>query len=69
MGLQINLDQTNFICIGQQQSDLLREGSKLIKHCTQYKYLQMKINREGTNDKLIVFPKCHQELYFYIHFL
>jgi hypothetical protein len=48
-GLEINLSK----CIGQQQSDLLLEGGELIKQFTEYKYLGMKINREGTNDSKI----------------
>jgi hypothetical protein len=41
------------MCIGQQQSDLLLEGGELIKQCPEYKYLRMKINREGTHDSKI----------------
>jgi hypothetical protein len=37
------------MCIGQQQSDLLLEEGELIKQCTEYKYLGMKINSEGTH--------------------
>jgi hypothetical protein len=52
-GLEINLDRTRCMCVGQQQSDLLLEGGELIKQCTEYKYLGTKINREGTRDSEI----------------
>jgi hypothetical protein len=51
--LELNLDKTHYMCIGQQQSDLLLEGGELIKQCTEYKYLGMKINREGKHDSKI----------------
>jgi hypothetical protein len=36
------------------RSYLLLKGGELIKQCTEYKYLGVKINREGTSDfKLI----------------
>jgi hypothetical protein len=52
-GLEINLDATHYMCIGQQQSDLLLEGGESIKQCTEYKYLGMKINREATHNSQI----------------
>jgi hypothetical protein len=51
--LELNLDKTHYMCIGQQQSDLLLEGGELIKQCTEYKYLGMKINRQGKHDSKI----------------
>jgi hypothetical protein len=41
------------MCTGKQQPDLLLEGGELIKQCTDYKYLGIKINREVTNDSKI----------------
>jgi hypothetical protein len=52
---------THNICIGQQQSDLRMEGGEVIKQCTEYKYLEMKINTEGTYNSEINYTRqlCH----------
>jgi hypothetical protein len=52
-GLEINLDRTRCMCVGQQQSDLLLEGVELLKQCTEFKYLGTKINREEKYDSEI----------------
>jgi hypothetical protein len=49
-GLEINLDKSHYMFIGQQKSDLLLEGCKLIKQCIEYRYIGRNINSEGTHD-------------------
>jgi hypothetical protein len=52
-GLEINLDKSHYMFIGQQKSNLLLEGCKLIKQCIEYRYILRNINSEGTHDSEI----------------
>lgn len=52
-GLEVNIDNTEYMCIGGQQQDLrLTTGQTIIKHCRGYKYLGMKISQDGTLDEV-----------------
>jgi len=52
-GLEVNIDKTEYMCIGGQQQDLRLATGHTIKHCSEYKYLGVKISKAGTLDEAI----------------
>ncbi|XP_030746803.1 uncharacterized protein LOC115875475 [Sitophilus oryzae] len=55
-GLEVNLNKTEYMCIGgEQQNLILEQQQQEIKHCQKYKYLGMHITNDGSLDEEI---KC-----------
>lgn len=52
-GLEVNLDKTEYMCIGGEHRDLIIENGQRIKQCKEYKYLGIKISQNGTLDEAI----------------
>lgn len=52
-GLEVNVDKTEYMCIGGKQKDLVLNNGQQIKHYQEYKYLRMKITHNGTLDGTI----------------
>jgi len=52
-GLEVNLEKTEYMCIGGEQRDLQLNNGLVIKRCTEYKYLGMKLSHNGTLDEAI----------------
>lgn len=50
-GLEINIEKTEYMCIGGEQHNLILRNGQLIKCCKKYKYLEMEITNEGTSDE------------------
>lgn len=50
-GLQVNISK--IVCIGGRQQNLIMEGGQLIKYCSEYKYLDLKITRDSRLDQSI----------------
>lgn len=55
-GLEVNLQKTEYMCIGGEQQDLILEQQQQhqqIKQCKKYKYLGMHITNDGSLDEEI----------------
>jgi len=54
MGLGVNVNKTEYMCIGGLSQDLiLQDTQQRIKLCNKYKYLAMYITNDGTTDEAI----------------
>jgi len=49
-GLTINTQKTKCLCIGVEIENLVIEGNKEVRTYKEYKYLEITLNREGTDD-------------------
>lgn len=52
-GLEVNLEKTEYMCIGGEQKDLVLNNGQKIKQCSEYKYLGMKLSQNGSLDQAI----------------
>lgn len=52
-GLEINLNKTEYMCIGGQQQNLHLENGQHIKQCEKYKYLGITLTNNGSLDDAI----------------
>ena len=52
--LEVNLNKTEYTCIGRHQQDLLPDNSQHMKRCTGHKYLGLKITQNETLHKTIL---------------
>lgn len=52
-GLEVNVTKTECMCIGGTPQNIALEDGGEIKHCEEYKYLGLKITRNGTLDTAI----------------
>jgi len=52
-GLDMNLNKTKYLCIGQTHSNLKLDKSSEIESCQEYKYLGVIFDTSGTDDKEI----------------
>ena len=50
-GLEKNTNETEYMCIGGQQQDLVLNDEITIKHCYDYEYLGTNISCDGTLDE------------------
>ncbi|XP_030751615.1 uncharacterized protein LOC115879109 [Sitophilus oryzae] len=46
-GLELNIKKTEYVCIGRQQQNLRIVTGQVIRHCSSYKYLGIKISKDG----------------------
>ena len=47
--------KTQYLCIGEDTTDIVLESGEIVAKCENYKYLGINFNKEGTNDTEI---KC-----------
>lgn len=52
-GLEVNIDKTEYMCIGEEQKDLALLNGQRIKVCKEYKYLGLKITNNELLDEVI----------------
>lgn len=52
-GLTVNLEKTEYMCIGGEQRDLVLNNGQKIKQCSEYKYLGMTLSQDGSLDQAI----------------
>ena len=52
-GLDMNLNKTKYLCIGQTHSNLKLDKDSEIESCQEYKYLGVIFDTSGTDDKEI----------------
>lgn len=52
-GLEVNINKNEYLCVREQQKDLVMEDRTTIKHCHEYKYLSSNSSNEGALDKAI----------------
>ncbi|XP_030757829.1 uncharacterized protein LOC115883613 [Sitophilus oryzae] len=53
-GLELNIKKTEYMCISGHQQDLRLATGQVIRHCNSYKYLGIKIFKDGTLDEAIL---------------
>ncbi|XP_044749542.1 uncharacterized protein LOC123310188 [Coccinella septempunctata] len=52
-GLEVNVKKTESMCIGGTPQNITLEDGTQISHCTEYRYLGMKLTHDGTLDAAI----------------
>lgn len=52
-GLNMNLNKTKYLCIGNETTDLELENNEQIKTCDSYKYLGVRIDKDGRDEREI----------------
>lgn len=52
-GLEVNLKKTEYMCLGGEREDLVDDNGQRIKQCDVYKYLGVKITKNGALDEAI----------------
>ena len=52
-GLDMNLNKTKYLCIGEAQGNLKLNKDSEIESCQEYKYLGVIFDTSGTDDKEI----------------
>ncbi|XP_044749678.1 uncharacterized protein LOC123310275 [Coccinella septempunctata] len=52
-GLEMNLEKTKYLCIGDEKSVLDIGGAEGIQPCEEYKYLGVRFDTSGTDDNEI----------------
>jgi S-adenosylmethionine/arginine decarboxylase-like enzyme len=55
--LTVNIQKTKYLCIGAEAENLVMESNKEVRTYREYKYLDITLNREGTDDQKISITK------------